>query len=92
MSDKMQQQMANSLSYTQATPFPLFPAPSTDVSASNYPPSTPALSASDDRASGTQVSPQDVQGLRAEVANLREVIQLIHDDRAAPPPTYGIEA
>lgn len=39
-------------------------------------------------AGGSSLSPTDVLGLRAEVENLRRVMQEIREERLAPPPEY----
>ena len=49
------------------------------------PPSTAPTSS---RSGTSPISPQDVQGLRAEVENLRRVMQSFQNDRLDPPPLY----
>lgn len=61
-------------------------------SASSREPLSPAGTRSTHSASrsagGSSLSPTDVLGLRAEVENLRRVMQEIREERLAPPPEY----
>ncbi|CDO69210.1 hypothetical protein BN946_scf185042.g112 [Trametes cinnabarina] len=60
-------------------------------SASSREPLSPGMTRSTQSGSmtGTSVSPPDVLGLRAEVENLRRVMQELRADRLEPPPEYA---
>ncbi len=60
---------------------------SDQTASSREPPSRATSSRS--RTTASPISPQEVQGLRVEVENLRRVMQSFQNDRLDPPPEYG---
>lgn len=76
-----------------ATPVRRTPAASAYTSSSGAassiePPVTDAGTSRSAVSVGSPVSPEDVLGLRVEVANLRRVMQSLQEDRLDPPPLY----
>ncbi len=87
VSAKMREYTRHANQYSQSTPSSAYTS-STDPSSSRVPPTV--VSDSSQTGSGSSpLSPQDVQGLRSEVENLRRVMESIQNERLEPPPSYA---